>query len=127
MQVFLWSHSEGNGSRWLLFIELCGDPSWQALTEVARNPFRVPAVAQGLGTQHSVFEDVGSIPGLPWWVTDPELPQAAVEVADVAQDPVWLWLWYRMATAAPTQPLAWEIPYVVRAALKKKKKCHSVS
>ena len=33
-----------------------------------------------------------------------------------------LWLWCRLATAAPIQPLAWEPPYAVGVALKKKKK-----
>ena len=33
-----------------------------------------------------------------------------------------LWLWRRPAAAAPIQPLAWELPYAVGAALKKKKK-----
>ena len=33
-----------------------------------------------------------------------------------------LWLWCRLAAAAPIQPLAWEPPYAVGAALKKKKK-----
>ena len=37
-------------------------------------------------------------------------------------DPPWLWLWYRAAAAAPVQPLAWEPPYAMGAALKKKKK-----
>ena len=36
--------------------------------------------------------------------------------------PVLLWLWYRLAAAAPIQPLAWEPLYAVGAALKKKKK-----
>ena len=31
------------------------------------------------------------------------------------------WLWCRPATAAPVQPLAWELPYATRVALKKKK------
>ena len=47
-----------------------------------------------------------SLPGLSQWV----------------KDPVSLWLWYRPAAAAPVQPLAWELPYTVGAALKKKKK-----
>ena len=32
-------------------------------------------------------------------------------------DPELLWLWYRLAAAAPIQPLAWEPPYAMRAAL----------
>ena len=31
-----------------------------------------------------------------------------------------LWLWSRLAAAAPIWPLAWELPYVAGAALKKK-------
>ena len=52
----------------------------------------------------SIHEDVCSVPGLTWWVGDPAL----------------LWLWCRLATAAPIQPLAWELPHAVAAALKKK-------
>ena len=37
-------------------------------------------------------------------------------------DPVLLWLWCRPAAAAPSRPLAWELPYAAGAALKKKKK-----
>ena len=33
-----------------------------------------------------------------------------------------LWLWHRSAAAAPTGPLAWELPYAVGAALKIQKK-----
>ena len=32
-------------------------------------------------------------------------------------DLVLLWLWYRPAATAPIQPLAWELPYAVGAAL----------
>ena len=32
-----------------------------------------------------------------------------------------LWLWRRLAAAAPTQPLAWEPPYATGTALKKAK------
>ena len=28
-------------------------------------------------------------------------------------DPVWLWLWGRLASVAPIRPLAWEPPYAV--------------
>ena len=31
-------------------------------------------------------------------------------------DPTLLWLWHRLATAAPIRPLAWEPPYAVGAA-----------
>ena len=33
-----------------------------------------------------------------------------------------LWLWCRLAAAAPIQSLAWELSYALGAALKKKKK-----
>ena len=32
-----------------------------------------------------------------------------------------LWLWCRLAALAPIQPLAWEVPYALGAALKKAK------
>ena len=37
-------------------------------------------------------------------------------------DLVLLWLWYRLAAAAPIQPLAQELPYPMGAALKKQKR-----
>ena len=48
-------------------------------------------------------KDAGSIPDLAQW----------------AKDPVLLWLWCR--PAAPTRTLAWELLYVVGAALKRGK------
>ena len=33
-----------------------------------------------------------------------------------------LWLWRRLAAAAPIQPLAWELPYATGAALNKQKR-----
>ena len=38
-----------------------------------------------------------------------------------SSDPAWLWLWLRLAAAAPIWFLAWELPYAVDAALKRKK------
>ena len=37
-------------------------------------------------------------------------------------DPALLWLWYRLAATAPIQPLAWETPYAMGAALEKGEK-----
>jgi len=37
-------------------------------------------------------------------------------------DPALLWLWHRPAAVPPIQPLAWELPYAVSAALKRKEK-----
>ena len=37
-------------------------------------------------------------------------------------DPTLLWLWFRAAAVAQIQPLTWEHPCAVVAALKKKKK-----
>ena len=43
-----------------------------------------------------------------------------------SSDPTLLWLWRRPAAATPIGPLAWELPYAMSAALKKKKKrCES--
>jgi len=37
-------------------------------------------------------------------------------------DPALLWLWCRLADAAPIQPLAWKLPYAMDMGLKGKKK-----
>ena len=47
----------------------------------------VPAVAQLVKNLTQCCEDRSSIPGLSQWVKDPEFPQAAAQVADVA--PIW--------------------------------------
>ena len=40
----------------------------------------------------------------------------------LGSDPVLLWLWHRLAAAAPIQLLAWELPFATGVALKSKKK-----
>ena len=39
----------------------------------------------------------------------------------LSSDPIFLWLWCRLATAALNRPLAWEPPYARCATLKRKK------
>ena len=63
-------------------------------------------MAQCLTNPTRNHEVLGSIPGLTQWVKDLAL----------------LWLWCRPAAVAPTGPLAWEPPYAVGVALKRKKK-----
>ena len=68
----------------------------------------------GLQTRIGIHEDADSIPGLAqWYKLDPVL---------LWPDPMLLWLWCRLAAAAPISPLAWELPYAVCVALKRKKK-----
>ena len=60
------------------------------------------------------------IPDLAQWVKDPALPPAVVGHRRGSY-PTLLWLWRRLAATAPIRPLAWEPPYAMRVALKKKK------
>ena len=64
---------------------------------------------------------MGLIPGLSQGVKDPALPRAVVQVTDVYQIPCCWEVWHRLAATALIRPLAWKLPYVAGAALKRQK------
>ena len=76
----------------------------------------------GLRTLHSVGDDAGSIPGLTRWVKNLVSSKAEMVGCRCGLDPALLWLWCRLAAAAPISPLAWELPYAAGGALKSKRK-----
>ena len=68
---------------------------------------RVSIVVQQVKNPTSIHEDAGSIPDLVQWVKDQLLPQAAEQVADLAE--IWqalLWLWHRPVAMTLIPPLA---------------------
>ena len=75
----------------------------------------------GLRTRRCLYEDAGSIPGLTQWVGSLEVSQDASVGRRCSSDPALLWLWHRLAAAAPVRRLAQVLPYAAGAALKRKK------
>ena len=71
----------------------------------------------------NIHEDVGSIPGPIQWVKDRSSVALSCGVGHrLGLDPELLWLRHRLAAAAPSRLLAWELPYASGTALKSKKK-----
>ena len=77
-------------------------------------------MVQWVKNQSSIYEDAGLIPaslsGLRMWHCR-KLRHSHRHSSDL----ILLWLWCRPTAAAPIQPLAWELPYAIGAALKRKK------
>ena len=69
----------------------------------------------------SIHEDTGSIPGPTQWVKYLVFAMSCGVGRRCDSDLALLWLWHRLAATAPIQPLAWELPYVTSAALKRER------
>ena len=79
-------------------------------------------MARQLTNPINIHEDMGSIPGLAQWVWGSGVALSCGAGRRQGLDPTLLWLWHRPVATAVVQPLAWETPNAVGAALKKNKK-----
>ena len=64
----------------------------------------------------------GSIPALAQWVKGPSIVRSCGVGCKRGSDLALLWLWCRLAAAAPIWPLAWEPPHAMGEAIKRQKK-----
>ena len=67
----------------------------------------------------SIHEDAGSTLGLAQWFKGSGIAIAMSCAVShrLGSDLVLLWLWRMLVAVAPTQPLAWELPYAMGVAL----------
>ena len=66
----------------------------------------------------SINEDTGSNSSPTQWVKGCSLAMSCGVDHKFSSDLALLWLWRRLAAAALMRPLAWELPYATRSALK---------
>ena len=78
-------------------------------------------MAQWLMNPTGNHEVVGSIPGLSQWVKDLAVVVSYGVGCRRGSDLAWLWLWHRLAVAAPIRLLVWEPQYALGAVLEKDK------
>ena len=78
-------------------------------------------MAQGLKNLTRNHEVSSSIPGVSQWVKDLAVVVSYGVGCRRGSDLAWLWLWHRLAVAAPIRPLVWEPQYALGAVLEKDK------
>ena len=78
-------------------------------------------MAQLVTNPTSVHEGAGQVLGLTQWVKGSGIAMSYGVGHRCHLGSALLWLWSSPAAAALIQPLAWELPYVTGAALKKQK------
>ena len=78
-------------------------------------------MAQQVKNPPSILGDAGSIPGLAQCFKGSGVAASCSVGHRCSSDLALLWLWCRLAAAAPIQPLAQELPFAAGAALKRKK------
>ena len=80
--------------------------------------FRSSRCGSAIMNPTSIHEDADSIPELAQWVKGSGIAMSCEVGLRCGSHPKIRWLWCRRTAAALIQPLAWELPYAARAALK---------
>ena len=78
-------------------------------------------MAQQVKNPTSICEDVGSIPGHTQSVKEYGVAMSCGVGHRCGSDLALLWLWHRLAATVLIRSLAWELPYAMGVALKRKK------